>query len=243
MKLFDRIFGRKSSQKDLSKEIVENDSMDHEEDNNDVVGYKYMDSCAYKMINLFNKNSEKNGSYPHFVGFFKRSIRCVENILGSDDKLVSKNLDKSLSLMDSIKMFEDSLYKLKIDDSIIYGKGLDQPVISDILEDYSDIPTNTFGGYFMYVSTIRLDRKYVDNISGRSSGLYCLISRILDIPTKDIDNFIFCNKSQFNRMKELSTPEDLFHLDEVLKENYPMTRLESLGNEEIVDNSYFGDWI
>jgi hypothetical protein len=243
MKLFDRIFGRKSSQKDLSKEIIDNANTDLKEEDSDVVGYKYMDSCAYKMINLFNKNSEKNGSYSHCVDFFKRSIRCVENIIGSDDKLVSKNLDKSLSLMDAIKMFEDSLYKLKIDDSIIYGKGLDQPIISDISEDYSDIPTNVFGGYFMYVNTIRLDRKYVDNISGRSSGLYCLILRILAIPTKDIDNFIFCNKSQFNRMRELSTPEDLFHLDEVLKENYPMTRLESLGNEEIVDHSYFGDWM
>ena len=219
MKLFDRIFGRKSDQKD-----------------------KYMDSCDYEMINLFKKNGEKNGSYPHCVDFFKRSIRCVENILGSDDKLVSKNLDKSLSLMDAIKMFEDSLYKLKIDDSIIYGKGLDQPIISDISEDFSDIPTNVFGRYFMYVNTIKLDKKYVDNLAGRSSGLYCLISRILAIPTKDIDNFIFCNKSQFNIMKELSTPEDRFHLDEVLKENYPMTRLESLGNEESVDYSYFGDW-
>jgi hypothetical protein len=126
MKLFDRIFGRKSSQKDLSKGIVENDLTSPE--NSSVVGYKYMDSIDYEMLSMYRKNSEESGSYPHFVDFFKRSIRCVENILGSDDKEVSNNLNKKLSLIESIKMFEDSVYKLKIDDSIVYGEGLDQPL-------------------------------------------------------------------------------------------------------------------
>lgn len=71
MKLFDRIFGRKSSQKDLSKEIIDNANTDLKEEDSDVVGYKYMDSCAYKMINLFNKNSEKKWIIPTLCRFFQ----------------------------------------------------------------------------------------------------------------------------------------------------------------------------
>ena len=242
MKLFDRIFGRKSSQKDLSKDIVENDSIDHEEDNSDVVGYKYMDSIDYRMLSMYRKNSEESGSYPHFVDFFKRSIRCVENILGLDDKEVSNNLNKKLSLIESIKMFEDSVYKLKIDDSIVYGEGLDQPIISDISGNYENIPARVFGDYFKYVNTVKITRKYIDGLVGLSTGFYCFMLRILDVPTKDIDNLIFCNKSQFNKIKELSPTEDWSKLDEVLKEKYPMTRLRSLGNEESMDYSYFKGW-
>ena len=74
MKLFDRIFGRKSSKKDLSKEIIDNANTDLKEEDSDVVGYKYMDSSDYKIINLFEKNSEKPGSYPHYVDFSRDQL-------------------------------------------------------------------------------------------------------------------------------------------------------------------------
>lgn len=77
MKLFDRIFGRKSNQKFLSNETYYNDSISHEEHKSDEYGYRYMDSGEYGMIVTYRKNSEESGSYPHFVDFFKRSIRCV----------------------------------------------------------------------------------------------------------------------------------------------------------------------
>ena len=139
-------------------------------------------------------------------------------------------------------MFEDSVYKLKIDDSIVYGEGLDQPIISDISGNYENIPARVFGDYFKYVNTVKITRKYIDGLVGLSAGFYCFMLRILDVPTKYIDNLIFCNKSQFNRIKELSSTGDWSKLDEVLKEKYPTTRLVSLGNEESMDYSYFKGW-
>lgn len=243
MKLFDRIFGRKVRSEILEyNETPDNDPINHEEYNSDEAGYRYMDSGQYRMITTYRKNSDKNGSYPHSVDFFKRSIRCVENILSSDDRIVSKNLDKNLSLMDSIKMFEDSVYRLHIDDSIIYGEGFDQPIISDISGNYENIPARVFGDYFKYVNTVKITRKYINILVGLSAGFYCFVLRILDVPIKDIDNLIFCNKSQFNKIKELSSTENWSKLDEVLKEKYPMARLGSLGNEESMDYSYFNGW-